>query len=61
MKEFYLVSTEHLEDGLWFLDESDFITGMNYVAIQAFLSGVSVVVFILMSNHLHFLIYGERK
>ena len=59
MKKCYLVSTDHLEDGLWFRDDEDFITGMNYVAIQAYLSKVTVQAFILMSNHLHFVIYGR--
>ena len=35
MRKCYLVSTDHLEEGLWFRDDEDFITGMNYVAIQA--------------------------
>lgn len=59
MKKCYLVSTDHLEEGLWFRDEDDFITGMNYVAIQAYLSKVTVLAFILMSNHLHFVVFGR--
>ena len=31
----YLISTSHLEDCLWFMDEEDFRVAMNYVAIQA--------------------------
>lgn len=59
MKKYYLVTTEHLEDGLWFRDDKDFTTGMNYVAIQAALMPeVIVLVFILMSNHVHFVLYG---
>ena len=61
MKDYYLVTTGHLEDKLWFLDDDDFRTGMNYVAIQASLSDVIVLCFILMSNHLHFVLYGERE
>ena len=59
MKKCYLITTAHLEDGLWFLDEEDFRTGMNYVAIQASRSKVIVLAFILMSNHLHFILYGS--
>lgn len=56
-----MVSTKHLEDSLWFRDNGDFITGMNYVAIQAALTPVvTVLVFILMSNHVHFVLYGTR-
>ena len=62
MKKYWLITTEHLEDALWFRDDEDFITGMNYVAIQAALTpGVIVLVFILMSNHVHFVLYGTRE
>lgn len=61
MKRFFLISTEHLEEALWFRDDEDFAAGMNYVAIEAFLhNGVLVLAFILMSNHVHFFLYGER-
>ncbi|MBO4465829.1 MAG: hypothetical protein J5748_04045 [Bacteroidales bacterium] len=61
MKRFYLISTEHLEESLWFRDDEDFAAGMNYVAIESFRNGkVVVFAFILMSNHVHFLVYGER-
>lgn len=61
MRKYYLVSTKHLEDSLWFRDNGDFVTGMNYVAIQAALTpDVTVLVFILMSNHVHFVLYGTR-
>ena len=52
----WLVTTDHLEDGLWFRDESDFKVGMNYVAALAADTGVIVLAFILMSNHVHFII-----
>lgn len=35
MKKIFLLTTEHLEDGLWFRDEEDFKVAMNYVAIEA--------------------------
>ncbi len=55
------MTTAHLEEGLWFRDDEDFATGMNYVAIQAVLTPrVIVLVFILMSNHVHFVLYGTR-
>ena len=58
----YLVTTEHLEDGLWFRDEEDFRVAMNYVAIQAASSPeVIVLAFILMSNHVHFVLIGTEK
>ena len=59
-KKFWLVSTDHLEDGLWFREEADFKVGMNYVAVQVNLTGVVILAFILMSNHVHFVLYGTR-
>lgn len=61
MIKYYLVTTDHLEEGLWFRDERDFIAGMNFVAIQAFTSKVTVLAFILMSNHVHFVVRGRYK
>ena len=61
MKKFYLISTDHLENSLWFRDVEDFVVGMNMVAVQASLSEVVVLAFILMSNHVHFVLYGTRK
>ena len=61
MKKIYLISTEHLEDGLWFRDEEDFKVAMNYIAIEAARHPVVIVfAFILMSNHLHFVLKGRR-
>lgn len=61
MKAFYLVTTDHLEDGVWFRDENDFVVGMNYIAVQASISEVIVLAFILMSNHIHLILYGEYE
>lgn len=54
--ECFLVSTGHLTDRLWFRDEEDFKVAMGYVALLAGLMGVSVLAFILMSNHVHFVL-----
>ena len=59
MIKHYLVTTDHLEEGLWFRDEKDFIAGMNFVAIQASATKVIVLAFILMSNHVHFVVRGK--
>lgn len=59
MRKIWLVSTDHLEEELWFRDEEDFKVGMNFVAIQAACSPeVIVLAFILMSNHVHFVLKG---
>ena len=59
MIKYYLVTTDHLEEGLWFRDGKDFIAGMNFAAIQAFASKITVLAFILMSNHVHFVVRGK--
>lgn len=62
MKDFYLLTTEHLESCLWFRDEDDFKVAMNYVAIQAACCpDVDVLAFILMSNHVHFVLLGTNE
>ena len=61
MRKIWLITTDHLEEELWFRDEEDFKVGMNFVAIQAACSpGVNVLAFILMSNHVHFVLKGTR-
>lgn len=60
-KEYWLVTTEHLENGLLFKDTEDFRVGMNYVAVMAFKLQVLVLAFILMSNHTHFVLYCTRE
>ena len=57
--EFWLISTEHLEDSLLFRDSEDFRVGMNYVAVQAYKAGINMLAFILMSNHVHFVVEGS--
>ena len=51
--DFWLVTTDHLTDRIWFRDDDDFKMGMNLVAILAVVLQVEVVSFILMSNHVH--------
>ena len=61
MKNFFLVTTDHLKEHLWFRDEDDFRVAMNYVAIVAFITGCTVLSFILMSHHVHFVLMCRRK
>ena len=56
-KAYWLVTTEHLKKGLWFRDDEDYRVGMNYVAIASFVYGVMVLAFVLMSNHVHVVLY----
>jgi len=57
---FWLITTEHLEDRLWFRDEEDFKAGMNFIAIVAYALKIDVLAFILMSNHIHLVLYCTR-
>lgn len=59
--EFYLVSTDHLSDALWFKDDEDFKAGMNQVAVVTNLTGICVLAFTLMSNHVHFVLQSTRE
>ena len=60
MRKIWLITTDHLEDGLWFPKESDFIAGMNLVAALAAEFPVFILAFILMSNHVHFVLLATR-
>lgn len=61
MKNYWLLTTDHLEEGLWFRDEEDFKVGMNYVAILVHRGQIVVLAFILMSNHVHFLLKATKE
>lgn len=52
----YLVSTEHLENSVWFRDKEDFIAAMNAIALLQFTHNIKILAFILMSNHVHFVL-----
>ena len=54
----YLITTDHMETKVWFREEADYVAGMNYVAVAVGSTRVMIVAFILMSNHVHFLIVG---
>lgn len=58
---YFLVTTSHLSDGIWFKDDEDFKAGMNYVAIMASKGKAYVLCFVLMSNHVHFVLGCESK
>ena len=54
--EFWFVTSDHQSDRIWFRDDEDFKMGMNLVAVLAVALSVNVVSFILMSNHVHFIL-----
>ena len=59
--KYYLLSTSHLVTGIWFRNDEDFLTAMNYVAVAAAVTGVSILAFVLMSNHVHFVLCCSYK
>ena len=63
MRWYWLVTTEHLKEGLWFREQEDFKVGMSHVAIQAHRdrSRIRVLAFVLMSNHVHFILEGSLE
>lgn len=54
--QFWLVTTDHLEDRIWFRDDEDFKAAMNIVAVLSHIAGLDIISFILMSNHVHFIL-----
>lgn len=58
--DFFLVTTDHLTERLLFRDDDDFKQAMNYVAITSVTANVPVLAFILMSNHVHFVLQCPR-
>ncbi|MBO4595172.1 MAG: hypothetical protein J5632_00975 [Bacteroidales bacterium] len=60
-KEYWLISTEHLSDRIWFQEEEDFVVAMNMVAVIALLVPVRVLCFVLMSNHVHFVLESSYE
>jgi len=61
MENYWLITTEHLKNRLWFKDEEDFKVGMNHVAVVATLFPVKIYSFILMSNHIHFVVGASEN
>jgi REP element-mobilizing transposase RayT len=58
---FWLVTTDHLSDRILFRDIEDFKVAMNYVAVVKHITGVNILAFILMSNHVHFVLECSKE
>ena len=60
MKYFH-VYTKGLEDKQIFRDREDFIAGMNILAVVcSSFPQLKLLAFVLMSNHVHFVLYGKE-
>ena len=58
---YLLISTDHLTDDLLFRDNEDFRAGMNYTAVVSHVLDVHPLAFILMSNHVHYILYTSKE
>ena len=58
-EEFYHICTDGASLDWMFQDNSDFIAGVNRSAVCAILSGVKLFSFVLMDNHVHFVVRGS--
>lgn len=58
--QFWLISTDHFTDKLWFKEEDDFRAAMNIPPLITTTMSVQILSFILMSNHVHFILAGSR-
>ena len=54
--DFWFATSDHLTKQIWFRDDEDFKMGMNLVAILAVTLSVDIIAFVLMSNHVHFVL-----
>ena len=54
------VYTKGLEDRELFRDREDFIAGMNILAVTCFSCKVKLLAFVLMTNHVHFVLKGRK-
>lgn len=56
--EFYHVCTDGASIDWMFMDDFDYVAGVNRVGMCSVLSDVRVVSFVLMDNHVHFVLHG---
>ena len=55
---FFHVCTDGSAVPWMFQDDRDFVAGVNRIAICHFMVGVSVIAYVLMDTHVHFVLYG---
>lgn len=56
---FFHICTDGNSLDWMFKDTLDFIAGMNRSGISGFISGAKIIYFVLMDNHVHFLLHGS--
>ena len=57
-KSFYHVCTDGNKIAWLFKDDSDFIAGINRIGICVYITKIDLYSFVLMDNHVHFLVFG---
>lgn len=57
-KSFFHVCTDGCALAWLFKDEHDYIKGTNHIAICSLTTGVTVISYVLMDNHVHFVLQG---
>ncbi len=60
-KWYYHIVFDSLEKGQLFNNDDEYADGMNGIAIGQYVFGLSILVFTLMVNHCHILVYGAGE
>ena len=58
---FYHVCTTPVEDDVLFRTCDDYVLINNIIAVAVFLSGVRLLAYAIMDNHLHFILEGKKS
>lgn len=59
---YYHICTNALRSSLLFRDSEDYITGINYLALCAFIyQNIEILAYCMMSNHLHIVVKGDAE
>lgn len=60
-KWYYHVVFDSLEKGQLFNSDSEYADGMNSVALGQYIHNITILAFVLMVNHCHFLVLGSGE
>lgn len=61
MKAYYHITSAALKSKMIFENDRDFVIGVNEVALCVLKFDVKVLAFCLMTNHFHFVVYGQEQ